>query len=149
MCQKKSKTQLDTKLSAGGRHCGTGRRHGRVVRVLNPLPLMSVSTEQGRSQTEFFISLQQRKKSKSQQAQGAYGLLGIWVLNTVTHPNSKGLCHATEKENTKINHVCVYKTSCLCGLFFISLSHSSSYSWPKGVSMPALLHGMSKKGKKK
>lgn len=50
-----------------------------------------------------------------------HGLPGIQLLNTVMDPNSKGLCCATVKENTKINHACVYKTSCLCGLFFLSL----------------------------
>lgn len=57
-------------------------------------------------------------------------------------------CNRERKHKNK-PCVCLQDQLSLWSLFHLSLSHSSSYSWPKGVSMPALLHGMSKKGKKK
>lgn len=57
-------------------------------------------------------------------------------------------CNRERKHKNK-PCVCLQEQLSLWSLFHLSLSHSSPYSWPKGVSMPALLHGMSKKGKKK
>ena len=96
----------------------------------------------------FLFPPSKEKKPKSQETQGVHSLPGIWLLNTVMDPNSKGLCRTTVKENT-INHACVYKTSCLCSLFFLPLCPSPPHSWPKGVSMQALLHDMIRNGKKK
>jgi len=66
------------------------------------------------------------------------------ILSQIQIP--RGLCHATEKGNTQIKHACLQDQLSMWSFFSLSLSSPSS--WAKAVSMPALLHGMIRKGKK-